>query len=551
VAIWLVFLAGKLTAAEATNSTRLAAMPNIAVRASSVAQISPQPFYETYNNISTAKLWRRSIIIAIGTELHLFDLDSETRSWSDVLPLDLESPVTAIDTDENNIWLGTTNGVVHFNVADGTAREYGEGDGFPAASVSALCLAGDRLFIGFSRENRGSIGYLDTTTGKFTNLAAGNGLQPDPTKVMQKTAQQPVTSITTGDKKGIWISSSSWLPLQHFDSNSNLWQAAMPVEFRSTADALSENEITANSRYLVVRNRKHCILVCRSPGTQWSDINLSTNSNDEMATAIALDPSNPDWLWLGGSQGRLTLLDLATTTIVAQGQLEGESDVKWIFPKEDKVIFIANRFNGGDFALHWLRKSSLTSPTPSTRPTVDPVDSFVELQFLQKNFARFVPVQLQKGTNGAALIQPLQVRQNMFRYGNRYYCGVRFTVPDWIDGDVECVNVLAKTEAQKDFTARHFEPLIIPQAGKLSGFTDPTLHSLDEFPPLKRLFPYTGMCVVQDFDRGGFQPGKSYAFLIRFDDTDLPDLGIAITIDSERGKGELGALPLRESAFTQ
>jgi hypothetical protein len=156
-----------------------------------------------------------------------------------------------------------------------------------------------------------------------------------------------------------------------------------------------------------------------------------------------------------------------------------------------------------------------------------------------------VPVEFQKGANGQALVQRLRVKANMFEYDGEYYCGFKFTVPTWIDGDFEWMHVLAKTEAKKDFSATLFQWYIIPPSGQSKGFENFMRHDLASFPLLKQQFPYTHMIFTQYLDKSRLEPGKTYAIGFGFVQKDMPDIAFAMTITSKRGSDEFGALPLR------
>ncbi len=81
--------------------------------------------------------------------------------------------------------------------------------------------------------------------------------------------------------------------------------------------------------------------------------------------------------------------------------------------------------------------------------------AFARNAFLKQSFGKFVPVQFQKDANGEAALQHLYVRENMFEYQGMYYCGVKFTVPKWLDGDFKWMFTVAKTQSEKDMPFQH------------------------------------------------------------------------------------------------
>ena len=58
----------------------------------------------------------------------------------------------------------------------------------------------------------------------------------------------------------------------------------------------------------------------------------------------------------------------------------------------------------------------------------------------------------------------------MLEHDGAYYCGFKFTIPPWLDGDLEWMFVMAKTEAQKDFISHSTSWYILPENGHNWGF---------------------------------------------------------------------------------
>lgn len=165
--------------------------------------------------------------------------------------------------------------------------------------------------------------------------------------------------------------------------------------------------------------------------------------------------------------------------------------------------------------------------------------------FLQQNFSKFVPVQFQKDTNSEAVIQILAVRENLFEGNGYYYCGFKFTVPEWIDGNFKWMFLLAKTEANKDFTTGTLSWYIVPETGRSEGFISFKQGGFSRYTKLKARFPQTQQLTTQGLVQHRLIPGKTYGIWFEFKERDLPDIAFAMTIDSERGRKEFGILPLR------
>ena len=169
------------------------------------------------------------------------------------------------------------------------------------------------------------------------------------------------------------------------------------------------------------------------------------------------------------------------------------------------------------------------------------------VEFFQQHFAKFVPVQFRKAKNSDAEIQLLHVKESMFEYEGAYYCGFKFTVPEWLDGDFGWMWLLAKTEANKDFatTPGTFSWYIIPATGRSEGFASFQHLEVSEYAKLKERFPHSAMVTAQTLDKDRLKPGKTYGIWFGFKDKNLPDIAVSMTIRSERGEKEFGVLPLR------
>ena len=166
------------------------------------------------------------------------------------------------------------------------------------------------------------------------------------------------------------------------------------------------------------------------------------------------------------------------------------------------------------------------------------------VKFLQKHFDVFAARDFQPAQNGQAVIQRLPVQGHTVDFNDMHYCGFKFTVPEWLDGDFEWIYLLIKSEEQKNFFAKKSEWFIIPEHGESEGFQYFRTDSVATYPQLKRQFPFTSNLLIQDLSMDRLQPGKTYAIWFAFQEDNVPDVAFAITIDSERGRKEFGALPL-------
>jgi hypothetical protein len=166
-------------------------------------------------------------------------------------------------------------------------------------------------------------------------------------------------------------------------------------------------------------------------------------------------------------------------------------------------------------------------------------------EFLQANFDKFVPVKFEFDGLEFAQIQTLSIQKNKFDYDGKHYCGFRFVVPPWFDGDFTWMHILAKTEAQREFSAKGFGWYIVPRSGKIAGFHNYQTLEVAKYPRLKQRFPYTNRFYCQYLPKRRLKAGQEYAIWFDFNESNLPDISFALTISSERGRKEIGDLPVR------
>lgn len=198
-------------------------------------------------------------------------------------------------------------------------------------------------------------------------------------------------------------------------------------------------------------------------------------------------------------------------------------------------------------ALAIISASALFSFSTPAQETGTGEEAYVErrVAFFQQNFSKFVPLQFKKDTNSNAAIQILHVKENTFVYDGTNYCGFKFTVPQWLDGDFMWAYLVAKTEANKDFNGHALSWFIIPETGRSKGFENFQGDLVANYPLLQARFPYTHHVTIQNLAMERLIPGKTYGIWFGYTDQDQPDIAFAMTITSERGAKEFGDLPLR------
>jgi hypothetical protein len=510
-------------------------------RAASVATVPPLAAVTHFDRVSATALFGRKVYVACGTRLHVFDLDTyATRSIN--LPIPVQ-PIQDIEADAANLWLGTEGGLVRVPLAGGAPRTFTEKDGFPAPAITALKLANGRLYLGFN----GAFGYLDLGSEKFTGMMAGVNLRRDWSKAMQEPPASPVYVISTPDGNNFWVSSQAGL--QHFDLGANQWIPAFPKDFNNEIAPLGTRSLSVNSKYVVAADYRHCAAVCHWPDTNWSRVDLGTNPGESYyPDALALDPAEPDHLWIT-QQRKFTLLDLTTREIIAEGKFLSDPVSEWIYPAVDKVVFLQCG-PPNNFGLFCLDKDVLFGRKPASALPVLQSPEEARRDFLQANFSRLVPVQFEKDDSGEARLQRLRVRENRLDFDGKYCCGFRFTVPAWLDGDLRFRYALAKTEAEKDYTAHYFESGMVAEHGVPAVVFQNhwEVDHLADDPKLQQQLPYTTFMNGRHVEQASLEAGKTYAIWFEFEDPELPDLAIALTVASARGEAECGTFPIFDVA---
>jgi len=289
----------------------------------------------SFSQITAARLWRNKLFIADGATLQCFD--TETRMLTDVrLPSQWKHSIAAIEADENGLWLGTGDGLFRITATSGSVHEYGSKEGLPMGGVSALRLSGGKLFMGVGSRKESMIGWLDLATDKFTG-------------VMQPFLE--AQAIVTLDAKTLLVGSPAML--QQFDVASKTLTKAMPDGFKDRALThwMNDAAVAINSKYLVILMPSRCVGVYSLDTKLWTSVNISTNEMDNEGKSLAFDPANPDWLWIGGMDGgntpKLTLLNIASSQILAEGHISGHGETQRIFSTPNTVVFAVLRFGNG------------------------------------------------------------------------------------------------------------------------------------------------------------------------------------------------------------
>ncbi|HEX5397865.1 MAG TPA: hypothetical protein VFY06_02320, partial [Verrucomicrobiae bacterium] len=324
-----------------------------------------------------------------------------------------------------------------------------------------------------------------------------------------------VTAIADGTSRDIWFFSDG-TPLRRYQIDSNTWSEFPKVSGGISLVADAEHLYCGQFDYTYLpHDGSFGVNVVNLHNNQYRPLNITGPFLPDSVSALAIEDKN---LWVGG-MGYIALID------PAQGQIKNYAVIH--AASVDKIQV------GGGYV--WAQYNGYLYRAPLG-------DS--KEKFFRSQLARLVPFQFQKDTNDAARIQLLSVHTNMVERGGMYYCGFKFTLPAWADGNLKLMYIMAKTEAEKDYSA-YMVSQIISENGPSPGSYGYLRENLASYPQLKAQFPYTGKLTTQTFDTTRLEPGKTYGIWFEFNKPDLPDIAFAMTIDSPRGTNEFGALPLR------
>ncbi len=189
-------------------------------------------------------------------------------------------------------------------------------------------------------------------------------------------------------------------------------------------------------------------------------------------------------------------------------------------------------------------KTAAVSKTPLGYTAKQWAEAKERRDFLQNHFTQFPVITFKPATNSESVIQRFRINQYIVgKIKLERYTAFRFTVPEWIDGDFEWMFIYL-TKADTDPRQRVYWG-IVPEEGEVENFRSYELKPLTDYPLLKQQFPNSSEVFQQPLSRSSLQPGKSYAIWFSYSDVKVPEVALAMTINSERGHKEFGTLPLK------
>lgn len=522
-------------------------------------------FCTPFNTPSTFVSDESGLWIGIGGQLRHLGFDLKTNLVIN-LPIGASVPITALCLTSSNVWIGTGGaGLIEFDKSSRQCRRLVESDGLMMDGIASLEIAGDSLWIGYGGAAGGGLGRMDLLSGKLSSFmpsinsaAVISTGEPPP--------REAIGRIVAGADGDLWVFVASGI--RQFHVKRNVWESlprqtdgwvyCFCADSKCLVEGVSINLSEIGIEDLPDRNapdkdlHKTNMVVTTAEENQLRQV-LRTNGSNRYVSSMAFGGIRP--------RGALAIQSLRDR----RWQILEDADG---FPNPPTTMTLDgdNLWVGGEgyIALVDLKENKVTKFSRITARSVDQIQiggGYVwaqfdwqlfrapigELQhgFLQSNFAKFAPVQFQKTTNGTAILQRLRTGANIFEHKGTYYCGFKFTVPQWLDGDARLLYVMAKSEAEKDFSVNYMISDIIPENGPSAGSFGFLREDIASYPLLQVQFPYTGKLTTQTFDIKRLEPGKTYGIWFEFDRPDLPDIAFAMTINSPRGTNEFGMLPLR------
>lgn len=254
-----------------------------------------------------------------------------------------ERPPRALALSQDSVWIGTVGGLIRVDKSTATIRRYTSKDGLMLDGVSALHLAGDRLWIGQDNapidgmpdpDPAGALSLLQLSTGRIKSFTPSlpadqpeaSGAGGPPRLPVRAVVQQGGETIWLGiHRQGIWKARPS----------AGTWTAVS-----SPGEMVLPSCLVASDRWAVAGNAPR-------PRTNRSPDPLLVDPMDNSGpfllgprdglpfpsvTTLALDE---DRLWVGGP-GYLAILDLPSRRVIRRCLLEN-TDVQGLTLVGDDV----------------------------------------------------------------------------------------------------------------------------------------------------------------------------------------------------------------------
>ena len=126
-----------------------------------------------------------------------------------------------------------------------------------------------------------------------------------------------------------------------------------------------------------------------------------------------------------------------------------------------------------------------------------------------------------------------------------HYCGVRFTLPKWMDGDFEYAFVHMYRSPRELRQRPAYLWKVTAERGLDPVVENPDRVFFQDFPETQARFPYTEKGYTGSVKRKFLRPGQTYVFWWGSTKAVVSDMALAFTIVSERGRKEFGEITWR------
>jgi hypothetical protein len=298
-------------------------------------------------------LGQGALVVARGTSLETFDwtgsfgFGSGTEFEKTSLPLKIEHPVTAIENNPSDLWLGTDGGgLIKIPKSGAAPRIFGMNDGLPMLSITSLRSTPDRLLIGFGHSRTGAMGYLDTNTLTFTSLTPPATATKTWEGSLQPSLLSPVLQIKPEDGTNtFWVSTAQ--ALYHLKLDSKQWTRSLPApDLPNYLGSAGLRTLSVSGGFAAAIVPSGGVAIRKLSDDQWTHLNLSTNAGENQVTTLAIDESKPPHLWIG-RRGRIIIVDPETRQIRAECNVAPPWAIEFMIIFSGDVFFVAAADQGG------------------------------------------------------------------------------------------------------------------------------------------------------------------------------------------------------------
>src|SRR5687767_7129664 len=116
-------------------------------------------------------------------------------------------------------------------------------------------------------------------------------------------------------------------------------------------------------------------------------------------------------------------------------------------------------------------------------------------EFLRQNFTNFALVKFLQPTNGIeTVLQRIGITEHSIgEFAGERYLGIRFTVPEWMDGDFQWMFL---HDLKPGVPQVNYQWHIVVKEGEVRGFTNFVRRYLINYPVLQARFPNTPRAIV-------------------------------------------------------